>query len=96
MSFFSNLQNLFIANNSSFLAQVLNGAGLGLVTTTSFIQFAEFYKARVIAEAGNLGLVSGILGISGLDKGLSMIIGAVLASVYIHHFAKGLRVIKND
>ncbi|RKW98341.1 DUF2523 domain-containing protein [Corynebacterium diphtheriae] len=43
---------------------------------------------------GNIGAVSGLLGIAGVDKSISIILGAYFASLYIKQFAAGLRVIK--
>ncbi len=94
MSLMQNLQNLLTVNNKSWLAQVMNGAGLGLVSATSFISFIDYYKGKMIAETGNLGLVSGILGISGLDVGFSMVLSAIFSSIYIKQFASGLKVVK--
>lgn len=91
---FARLLTLLTANNKSWLYQILAGAGLGLATTTAFNSFIDYYKDRAIAELGQLGAVSGLLGLSGLDKAISIIIGAYLASVYIKTFATGLKVVK--
>lgn len=94
MGFFTKLQNVLFAGNKSWLSQILTGAGLGLVSTAVLTTFIDYYKSQAIANLGQLGLVSGILGLSGLDKALSIVIGAYLAGVYIKTFAAGLKVIK--
>lgn len=94
MGFFTKLQNILFAGNKSWLSQVLTGAGLGLVSTAVLTGFIDYYKSQAIDNLGQLGLVSGILGLSGLDKALSIVIGAYLAGVYIKTFAAGLKVIK--
>lgn len=94
MGFFTKLQNVLFAGNKSWLSQVLTGAGLGLVSTAVLTTFIDYYKSQAIASLGQLGLVSGILGLSGLDKALSIVIGAYLAGVYIKTFAAGLKVVK--
>ncbi len=94
MGFFTKLQNLLFANNKSWLAQILAGAGLGIASTAAFTAFVTYYKTQAIANLGQLGLVSGILGLSGLDTAISIVIGSYLASVYIKTFASGLKVIK--
>nr|WP_193215997.1 DUF2523 family protein [Psychrobacter sp.]QJS05423.1 putative membrane protein [Psychrobacter sp.] len=94
MGFFTKLQSVLFAGNKSWLAQILTGAGLGLVTMGALTGFVEYYKANAIANLGQLGLVSGILGLSGLDTSISIIIGSYLAGVYIKTFAAGLKVIK--
>lgn len=91
---FTRLLSILTANNRTWLYQVLTGAGLGLATTTTFNAFLSYYKDRAIAEFGQLGEVAGLLGLAGLDKALSIIIGAYLASVYIKTFAAGLKVVK--
>jgi|TARA_R110000751_G_scaffold84711_1_gene169302 hypothetical protein len=94
MGFFTKLQNVLFAGNKSWLSQILTGAGLGLVSTAVLTTFIDYYKSQAIANLGQLGLVSGILGLSGLDKALSIVIGAYLAGVYIKTFAAGLKVVK--
>lgn len=94
MGFFTKLQNVLFSGNKSWLSQILTGAGLGLVSTAVLTTFIDYYKTQAIANLGQLGLVSGILGLSGLDKALSIVIGAYLAGVYIKTFAAGLKVVK--
>lgn len=91
---FTRLLSLLTANNKAWLYQVLAGAGLGLATTTAFNAFLNYYKNKAIYELGQLGEVAGLLGLAGLDKAISIIIGAYLASVYIKTFATGLKVVK--
>lgn len=79
---------------NSWLGQVLLGAGLGIATTTGFSIFTDYYKSQALAQFGQLGSVTGLLGLSGFDKAISIVIGAYLASAYIKTFAAGLRVIK--
>jgi len=93
-SIFAWLATLFASNNASWLGQVLTGAGLSIVSMTMFNSFFEYYKNQALSEFGQLGPVSGLLGISGLDKSISIVIGAYLGSLYIKQFAAGLRVIK--
>lgn len=92
--FFAQLLSVFTSSNKSWIAQILTGAGLGLVTTAALTGFVTYYKSQAIANLGQLGLVSGILGLSGLDTAISIVIGAYLAGVYIKTFASGLKVIK--
>lgn len=90
------LRTVLSNSNKSWLIQVLTGAGLGLATTASFTTFIDYYKLKTINELGQLGAVSGLLSIAGLDKAISIIIGAYMASVYINTFASSLKLIKND
>lgn len=86
-TFFKNLSN-------SWLGQVLLGAGIGLTTVSGFNLYISYYKERAISEFGQLGAFTGILGLAGIDKAISIVIGAYLASVYIKTFATGLKVVK--
>lgn len=88
------LRTVLSNSNKSWLIQVLAGSGLGLATTVGFNTFIDYYKLKTIAELGRLGGVSGLLSIAGVDKAISIIIGAYLASVYINTFASSLRLIK--
>lgn len=94
MGFFAKLQSLLFAGNKSWIAQILAGAGLGLASMAAFTGFLTYYKTQAIANLGQLGPVSGILGLSGLDTAISIVIGSYLAGVYITTFASGLKVIK--
>lgn len=93
-SLMSLLKTTLANNNQSWLVQVLTGAGLGLASTTSFVVFIDYYKAKTIASLGQLGAVSGLLSLAGIDKAISIIIGAYMASVYINTFASSLKLIK--
>lgn len=93
-SFFKYLKEILTSNNKDWLGQVLKGAGLGLATTAIFNSFIDYYKYKALSEFGQLGAVTGILGLSGIDKAISIIIGSYLASIYIKTFATGLRVVK--
>lgn len=94
MGFFTKLQNVLFSGNKSWLSQILTGAGLGLVSTAVLTGFVDYYKSQAIANLGQLGVVSGILGLSGLDTAISIVIGSYLAGVYIKTFASGLKVVK--
>ena len=88
------LNNLIRINNQDWLAQILAGGGIGLATIAGLNIFIDYYKSMALSEFGQLGAVSGLLGLAGVDKAISIIIGAYLASVYIKTFASGLRVIR--
>lgn len=92
--FFAWLGTLLTYLSNSFIGQALLGAGLGLATTTGLSVFSDYYKQQALASFGQLGAVTGILGLAGVDKAISIVIGAYLASVYIKTFAAGLKVVK--
>lgn len=94
LSFLGGLHSLLSANNKSWLGQVLAGAGLGLASTAAFSTFIDYYKVKVITSFNALGAVTGILGLAGVDKAISIVIGAYLAGIYIKTFASGLRIVK--
>lgn len=93
-AFFASLATFFANNNRSWIAQILTGAGLGLASMAAFGVFLEYYKNLALSSFGNVGAVAGLLGIGGVDKSISIILGAYFASLYIKQFAAGLRVIK--
>lgn len=90
---FTGLQNLLTSNNKSWLYQVLAGAGLGLASTVAFTSFVDYYKMQLLQNLGALEIAASLLGLSGLDKAISILIGANLAAVYIKTFASGLKVV---
>jgi len=93
-SIFAWLATLLKNLTDSWLGQVLLGAGLGLATVTGLSVFTDYYKQQALDNFGQLGTVTGLLGLAGVDKAISILIGAYLASVYIKTFAAGLKVVK--
>lgn len=91
---FTYLHTLLNNISQSWLGQVLTGAGLGLVTIGGVNAFVDYYKQQALASFGQLGAISGLMGLSGVDKAISVLIGAYIASVYIKTFAVGLKVVK--
>ena len=62
----------------------LAGAGLGLGTSAFLITFLNYYISKSQSSIGALGAVTGLVGLSGLDKGLSIIVGALVARVTLN------------
>lgn len=93
-AFFAWLATFFANNNRSWIAQILTGAGLGLATIATFGVFLDYYKNLALSNLGNLGAVAGLLGIGGVDKAISILLGAYFASLYIKQFAAGLKVVR--
>lgn len=98
MSLFRSLYSLIIEafkiNNKNWLGQVIAGAGIGLASTTGLSLFVDYYKVKALTEFGKLGSFSGLLGLAGIDKAVSILIGAYICSVYIKTFASTLKVVK--
>lgn len=80
--------------SKNFFGRVMMGAGFGLVTISGLNTFVDYYKAKTLQQFGNLGAFSGLLGLAGIDKAVSIIIGAYIASVYIKTFGASIRAIK--
>jgi uncharacterized BrkB/YihY/UPF0761 family membrane protein len=91
---FTFLATLIANNNKSWIAQILTGAGLGLASFAALTMFVDYYKSKALDSFGALGSVTGILGLAGVDKAISILIGAYLASVYIKTFASSLKIVK--
>ncbi|OOS02664.1 hypothetical protein B0189_10015 [Moraxella cuniculi] len=81
-------------NNRNWFAQVMAGVGFGVITVVGTTSFVDYYKVKAIEEFGKLGAFSGLLGLAGVDKAISIIIGAYIANVYIKTFASTLKVVK--
>lgn len=93
-SIFAWLATLFKNLSDSWLGQVLLGAGLGLATVVGLSAFSDYYKRQALSAFGELGSVTGLLGLAGVDKAISVVVGAYLAAVYIKTFGAGLKVVK--
>lgn len=77
----------------SLINKALLGAGIGLATTVGLNSFVDYYKTKTIAEFGQLGAVSGLLHLSGLDKAISIIIGAYMCVAYFTLATQGLKMV---
>ncbi|MFC0819892.1 DUF2523 family protein [Moraxella marmotae] len=93
-SLFTLLLNAFKVNNKNWFGQVMSGVGFGLATVTGLNIFVDYYKSRALEQFGELGTFAGLLGLAGIDKAVSVIIGAYIASVYIKTFASSLKAVK--
>lgn len=71
---FTLLQKLF----GSMGKRVLVGAGLGLASGAIVLTVVNYYVGKITAQAGALGSMAGILHLAGMDKAISIIIGAVV------------------
>ncbi|RKL73267.1 DUF2523 family protein [Moraxella catarrhalis] len=80
--------------SKNFFGRVMMGAGFGLVTISGLNAFVDYYKVRALEQFGELGAFSGLLGLAGIDKAVSIMIGAYVASVYIKTFGASVRAIK--
>lgn len=69
---------------SSFLSRVLVGAGLGLATASFVLTFVNYYIDKAINNLNGAGAaVLGLLGLSGTDVALSIVLGALVARTTI-------------
>lgn len=68
---------------SSFIKQALLGAGLGLVTSTVILTMVNKYISTAINNMSSIGSMAGLMGLSGLDVALSIIIGAIVCRATI-------------
>lgn len=62
----------------SAFKKVLVGAGLGLVSGGTVLLVVNYYVAKIVSQAGALGTMAGILHLAGVDKAISIIIGAIV------------------
>jgi hypothetical protein len=72
------------AFSSSAVLKFLVGAGLGLGTSAFMITFLNYYVDQAVGSTSALGAVAGLIGLSGLDKALSIVVGALVARVSIN------------
>nr|WP_315043009.1 DUF2523 family protein [uncultured Moraxella sp.] len=82
-SFFDGLFNLSKIILAGGLKRLLMGAGFGVFTGTIFLSVFNYFLSILIGEFGNLGEYVGLLGIMGLGKAISVIIGAYVVRLTI-------------
>lgn len=59
-----------------FSKQALLGAGLGLASGLITLQVVNYYISKIQTSAGFLGSMAAILHLGGMDKAISIVIGA--------------------
>lgn len=70
---------------ADLIKKLLIGAGLGLAAATFFKVLIQMYVDRAVQNIGALpGTVLQLLGLFGLDKALSIIIGALIMRAAIN------------
>lgn len=77
------LAALFQKLFGGFAKRVLVGAGLGLASGAIALAVANYYISKIVAQAGALGQMAAILHLAGMDKAISIIIGAVIVRATI-------------
>jgi hypothetical protein len=69
---------------SGAIRQMLVGAGIGLVTSQFILTITNQYISKSFNSFSGVGVAMGMMGLSGLDVALSIIIGAVVARATIN------------
>lgn len=75
--------SILYAFAGSFLSRVLLGAGLGLATAGFILTFVNYYIDKAVSTLSAGGVVLGLIGLSGTDVALSIIVGALVARTTI-------------
>ncbi|MCT9382464.1 DUF2523 family protein (plasmid) [Acinetobacter baumannii] len=68
---------------SGFLRRLLAGAGISLVTSTIILTVINFLLDRFMSDFFVVGNLAGLVGVSGLDKGVSIVFSALIARAII-------------
>ena len=85
---------LFEAILARGFSRVLIGAGLGFGTSAFLITFVNYYINKAVTTmSGTSADVLGLVALSGSDKGLSIIIGALVCRVTIQSLS--LKMVKS-
>lgn len=77
----------------NFIARVLLGAGLVLVTNLVFDKYIHYFLDKAFALIPNIP-ASGLLGLAGVDDAISILISALLVRVYLFTLSQGVKVVK--
>lgn len=72
-------KKLFDSVTDGFLGKMLKGAGVSLTTSIAISTILSFLIAKFIASFGAMGSVVGLIGVSGLDQAISIVIGGMVA-----------------
>lgn len=63
--------------------KMMAGMGIGLASSYIILELLQLYIDKALANVGAMAPVSGLLGLSGCDVALSVIIGAMIAKATI-------------
>lgn len=80
---FKALQRLFDSASDGFIKRILAGAGLSLVASAVILTALNFIFGHIISGIGALGAASGLIGLSGLDHAISVVMGAMIFSATV-------------
>lgn len=62
-----------------FLGKMLKGAGVSLGTSIAISTILTFLIGKFIASFGAMGSIVSLVGVSGLDQAISIVIGGMVA-----------------
>lgn len=78
---------------SNFIAKVLLGAGLAVASNLVFDKYINYFLNKSFALISNIPAI-GLLGLSGVDKAISILISALFVRLYLYGLSQSIRIVK--
>jgi len=83
---------LFSGFSKTGIKSLLAGAGIGLAATGISLIVINYFISKIVQSTGSIGYgVAGLFGIAGLDKALSIIIGAYVLKAMLQQGSLSFR-----
>lgn len=89
---FGLLSKLFSGLSKTGLKNILLGAGIGLASAGVSLVVINYFISKITEMTGSIGYgVAGLFGLAGLDKALSIVIGAFVLKAMLQQGSLSFR-----
>lgn len=78
---------------SNFVSRLLTSIGFAILGTVTFTPFIEYFVNKAINQLNQVPMI-GLLGLAGIDVGISIIISAIFLRLYLSTLIETLKVVK--
>lgn len=78
---------------SNFIARILTSIGFAILGTITFTPFIQYFVNKAINQLNTIPMI-GLLGLAGIDVGISVIISAIFIRLYLSTVVQTLKIVR--
>lgn len=78
---------------SNLVARILTSIGFAILGTITFTPFIQYFVNKAISQLNAVPMI-GLLGLAGIDVGISVIISAIFIRLYLSTVVQSLKLVK--